>query len=235
LIAASTTLNNLTSNKEPQNMEISERQKVLMLSELAEANRMLTGLESLVSRQMPFCCMVTSSAWGEGKTTLTAGLGMIAAKRADKRILAIDMNWYSPGLHQCFGLNAEWDLKGYSQGMNLESLIRPSDVANLDILTAPAPGGNGDSSSAESSGVALGILKQAREAYDVILVDTASVFPTNRRMIDPVVLGNACDAVILLVLTGVTPRQQVIQAHEMLESSGAKRVGVVVNHWKNNL
>jgi len=216
-------------------MEISERQKVLMLSELAEANRMLTGLESLVSRQMPFCCMVTSSAWGEGKTTLTAGLGMIAAKRADKRILAIDMNWYSPGLHQCFGLNAEWDLKGYSQGMNLESLIRPSDVANLDILTAPAPGGNGDSSSSESSGVALGILKQAREAYDVILVDTASVFPTNRRMIDPVVLGNACDAVILLVLTGVTPRQQVIQAHEMLESSGAKRVGVVVNHWKNNL
>jgi Mrp family chromosome partitioning ATPase len=54
-------------------------------------------------------------------------------------------------------------------------------------------------------------------------------------MIDPVVLGNACDAVILLVLTGVTPRQHVVRAHEMLESSGAKRVGVVVNHWKNNL
>ena len=112
-------------------------------------------------------------------------------------------------------------------------MIRPSGAANLDILTAPVSNGDDDSSSAESSGVAQGILKQAREAYDVILVDTASVFPTNRRMIDPVVLGNASDAVILVVLTGVTPRQQVKRARVMLEGSGAEVAGVVVNHWKN--
>ena len=101
-------------------MEIPERQKVQMLSELAEANRMLTGIENLVSAQKPFCCMVTSAAWGEGKTTLTAGLGLIAARRADKRILAIDMNWYSPGLHRCFGLTPEWDLKALFPGQEPE-------------------------------------------------------------------------------------------------------------------
>jgi Mrp family chromosome partitioning ATPase len=214
-------------------MEIPEKQKVRMLSELAEANRMLTGIENLVSGQKPFCCMVTSAAWGEGKTTLTAGLGLIAARSADKRILAVDMNWYSPGLHRCFGLTPEWDLKAYCQDRNLEAVIRPSGAANLDILTAPASGVDADCPSSESSGVAQGILKQAREAYDVILVDTASVFPTNRRMIDPVVLGNASDAVILVVLAGVTPRQQVMRVRVMLEGSGAGVAGVVVNHWKS--
>jgi protein-tyrosine kinase len=213
-------------------MEISERQKITMLSELAEANRMLTGIETLVSNRKPFCCMVTSAAWGEGKTTLTAGLGMIAARRADKRVLAVDMNWYSPGLHGCFGLTPEWDLKSYSQDRNLEALIRPSGEANLDILTAPASSGDSDSSSAESSGMAQSILKQAREAYDVILVDTASVYPTNRRMIDPVVLGKASDAVILVVLSGITPRQQVMRARVMLDGAGAGVAGVVVNCWR---
>ena len=112
-------------------------------------------------------------------------------------------------------------------------MIRPSGESNLDILTAPASSGDGGSSSAESSGVAQGILKQAREAYDVILVDTAAVFPTNRSMIDPVVLGNASDAVILVVLSGVTSRQQVMRARVILEGSGAGVAGVVVNHWKN--
>jgi len=210
-------------------MEIPERQKVQMLSELAETNRMLTGLENLGSSQKPFCCMITSAAWGEGKTTLTAGLGLIAARRADKRILAIDMNWYSPGLHHCFGLTAGWDLKDYCRDRNLETLIHPSGAANLDILTAPASSGDGGSSSAESAGVAQGILKQAREVYDLILMDTAAVFPTNRRMIDPVVLGNASDAVILVVLSGVTPRQQVMRARVLLESSGGGVAGVVVN------
>lgn len=216
-------------------MEIPERQKVMILSDLAEANRMLMGIENLVSSQKPFCCMVTSAAWGEGKTTLTAGLGMTAARRTNKRVLAIDMNWYSPGLHRCFGLTPEWDLAGYCQDRNLNAMTRFSGEANLDILTAPASGGDSDRSSAESSGVAQDILKQARETYDFILVDTASVFPANRRMIDPVVLGNASDAVILVVLTCVTPRQQVKRARVMLEDSGAKLAGVVVNHWKNKL
>jgi protein-tyrosine kinase len=216
-------------------MEISEQQKIQVLSELAEANRILTCIEKQVQPHTPFCCMITSAAWGEGKTTLTSSLGMIAARRAGKTILLIDMNWYSPGLHQHFGFVPEWDLKCYSQDKNLNALIRPTGISNLDILTAPVSDGQQDSFSTETSGLAQIILKQARETYDFILVDTASVFPTNRRMLDPVVLGNSCDAVILVVLTCVTPRQQIKRARISLEGSGAKLAGVVVNHWKNKL
>jgi Mrp family chromosome partitioning ATPase len=214
-------------------MDRPEKQIVQVLSELAEANRILSGIESLVGRQKPSCWMITSAAWGEGKTTLTAGLGILAARRGDKRVLAIDMNWYSPCLHKSFGLISEWDMKRYFQDNNLIELIRPSGVANLDLLTAPVSIGNEELSCAENSGAAQGILKQAREAYDIILVDTAAVFPVNRQMTDPVILGSASDVVILVVLTGVTPRQQVKRAQMMLESSGTRVAGVVVNHWKN--
>lgn len=213
-------------------MDISAKKKVSMLSQLAEANRMLTGIENLVSKKTPFCCMITSAAWGEGKTTLCAGLGMLAARYTGKRVLAVDMNWYSPGLHQCFGLIPEWDLKAYCQDRHLQTFIRPSGTVNLDVLTAPASGLDNDSSSAENAAMAQGILKEAIESYDMILVDTASVFPTNRRMMDPVVLCKACDAVVLVVLSGITPRPQVMKARVMLEGAGSV-AGVVVNHWKN--
>jgi Mrp family chromosome partitioning ATPase len=178
--------------------------------------------------------MITSAAWGEGKTTLTARLAILAARSGGKRILAIDMNWYSPGLHRCFGLAPEWDLPRYAQDNNLIERIRPSGVTHLDVLTAPVPDKNTESSCAVNSGLARDILNQARLSYDFILVDTAAVFPANRRMTDPVVLGSASDATILVVLTGVTPRQQVKQAQVRLESSGTRVAGVVVNHWKES-
>jgi protein-tyrosine kinase len=216
-------------------MVITERHKVQMFAELAEGNRILTGIGNLATRETPFCCVITSAALGEGKTTLTSSLGMIAAKRAGKRILAIDMDWHSPGLHMCFGLVPEWDLEHCSRGKDIKALIRPSGLPNLDILTAPVSSGNGGNFSLENSDLAQSILKQARETYDFILVDTAAVFPTNRCMIDPVVLGSACDAVILVVLIGVTARQQVKRARMMLEDSSGNLAGVVVNHWKYRL
>ena len=48
-------------------MEIPERQKVQILSELAEANRLLTSIENLTLQDTPFCCVVTSAAWGKAR------------------------------------------------------------------------------------------------------------------------------------------------------------------------
>jgi protein-tyrosine kinase len=216
-------------------MESPENEIAQVLSELAEANRILAGIESLVSRKTPLCWMITSAARGEGKTTLTAGLGMLAARRGDKRVLAIDMNWYSPGLHKSFGLTPDWDLNLFSQNSNLIELIRPTGVANLDLLTAPVTNRNREGSCMEYADVAKCILKQAKDTYDFILVDTAAVFPANRRMTDPVVLGSVSDSAIMVVLKGITSRQQIRRAQVMLENAGTRLAGVVVNLWKNNV
>lgn len=216
-------------------MDISQKKIVQVFSELAEANRIQAGIASLIDQQPPVCWMVTSAAWGEGKTTLTAGMSILAARSNHKRILAIDMNWYSPGLHQCFGLTPEWNLNQLSTGNNLSTLVCTSGFPHLDVLTVPTLSENDETSSAEYAVLAREILSQARKMYDIIFVDTSSVFPANRRMTDPVVLGSACDAAIFVVLVGVTSRQQVKQAQVRLTGSGTHLAGVVVNKWKSRM
>ena len=210
-----------------------ERQKVQVLSEMAESIRMLTGLENWTQQTDSGCCMITSAAWGEGKTVPTACLGILSAQCHYKRVLIIDMNWHKPCLHNCFGLTPEWDLTHYFHETSISDFIRSSGSQNLDILTAPISSDNGENSSVENSRTAARILKQSRELYEFILVDTAAMFPTNRYMVDPVIIGNACDLVILVALTSVTPRQQIKRALLMLQSTGIKVAGVVVNHWKD--
>ncbi len=216
-------------------MDILQKKIVQVFSELAEANRIQAGITSLIDRQPPVCWMVTSAAWGEGKTTITAGLSILAARSSDKRVLAVDMNWYSPGLHQCFGLTPGWSLPQLSKDNNLSTLVCASGFPHLDVLTVPALNDNEETSGAEYAGLAREILSQAKKMYDIIFVDTSSVFPANRRMTDPVVLGSACDAAILVVLVGVTPRQQVKQAQVRLTGSGTHVAGVVVNKWKSRM
>ncbi len=213
-------------------MELQEKNKVQILSELAEANRIMAGIETQAGQQKTGCWMITSSVWGEGKTTLTAGVSMLAARSGEKRVLAVDMNWYSPGLHAYFGLSQGWKLK---KNNNYRELIQESGIPCLDVLTAPVIPEDWDASSAVNSELAREILKQIKQAYDLIFVDTASVFPTNRRMTDPVVLASACDGAILIVLMGVTPRQQVKQTVVRLEGSGKPVTGIVVNCWKSRI
>jgi len=76
-------------------------------------------------------------------------------------------------------------------------------------------------------------MTQAREAYDMVIIDTSAILPTNRSMVDPVTFSKAADGIVLLVLNYVTPKQDVKRAYMILETSGARVLGVVVNQWKN--
>ena len=67
----------------------------------------------------------------------------------------------------------------------------------------------------------------------MVFIDSASVFPTNRYMIDPVAISRVADATIIVVMANATPRQQVKRALVSLETAGAKVLGVVANQWKN--
>lgn len=222
-------------------MEDLEIKKVKALSEVAEANRILTGLEARAAMDFTGrginapCYMITSAETGEGKTVITAGLARAAAKRGGRRVLAVDLNWFKPGLHECFGIQQEWSLADYEKSGKMASFIKASGVEGLDILTAPAANGKGTQPTAQSSGKAADILREAREGYGMVFVDTGSVFPPNRNMLDPVFIGRACDAAVLVALANVTSRQQVKRGRMMLESAGVPVHGLVFNNWKNSV
>ncbi|MCP4689814.1 MAG: CpsD/CapB family tyrosine-protein kinase, partial [Desulfobacterales bacterium] len=64
---------------------------------------------------------------------------------------------------------------------------------------------------------------------DSLIIDACPMFPTNRRMIDPVAFSGIVDGVVLVTMAHVTHRQKVMRAKSILETSGMNVLGVVFN------
>jgi len=205
------------------------------VGQLAEIKRILTAMEAALGETVPGSVIITSALPSEGKTTLTAGLAYLSALQGRYRTLAVDLNWYRPALHGAFGVEpGEAEAKMEQETLPMK-LLRPSGIPNLDLLVAPASWDPAEGSSELWSLRAVEWLRQARENYERILVDTSPLFPVNRYMMDPAVFGRAADRTILVLLAYVTPRSQVKRGLKILESSGAKMAGLVINQWKNPL
>lgn len=204
-----------------------------MLGQLSETKRILSALERNLQKSAPICFMVTSASHGEGKTLMAAGLSVVAGKGGLRRVLAVDLNWYAPALHNCFGLKREFDTAELSSENSLKKVVQPSGIPNLDILTAPQWDQDGNGSNLYNPEMGEGIIKQARNNYDITIIDTSPISALNRRMIDPAMISVSADGVALLVLSAVTPRQDVNRACFSLKAGGANIIGVIVNQWKN--
>jgi Mrp family chromosome partitioning ATPase len=215
-------------------MSLWTRDEIGRLAEVAEIRRIYTTVASQLLDVDKPCLVVTSSQRGEGKTSLVALLATLAARHTGKRVLAVDLNWHQAALHTCFGLVPESDLEALRRDVGaLDSQVCSSGFDGLDLLTAPHARAREPRSGIGDLVVALTVLERARSRYDQIIVDTASLFPTNRYMIDPVAVSAAVDATLLVVLAGVTPKQAVKRALVGLDTAGANVIGTIVNQWQN--
>lgn len=201
-----------------------------LLLEIAEMKRIYSALESAALKEVPKCIAVTSAVSGEGKTIMTAGLAALTACEKKMRVLAIDMNWHAPALHTYFGIQPV-NADQINDASKIEELIKPSGIANLDILSA-LQSNNGWSPAAQRESADL-IIKNARAKYAIVFIDTSRIFPANRHMIDPIAIAKKVDGVALVVSAHDTPRQQVKQAHMLLGSVGANTIGLVLNQGKS--
>lgn len=206
-----------------------------LLVEIAEAKRIYTAIDYLLLESKGACLLVTSACRSEGKTVLAAGLARLAAEWSSKRVLVMDLNWYAAALHTAFGIEQTFDVHSLTDARAVANLALPWRDDHLHILTAPRLQTADNWKGPDNSLLGLEIVRQARENYDLTIIDMPSVFPTNRHMMDPLVLSRGADGTLMVVLANITPRQKVKRAVMMLGSSGAKVMGAVVNQWKNPL
>lgn len=205
-----------------------------VLTEITEMKRIYNALEASMPQSANVCIAVTSAAQGEGKTTMLAGLAALAAKETGKRVLAMDLNWYAPSLHRLFGTEL-LDPEKAQNGASIKEIVHHVAEANLDFLPALNEKALSEQRNGEAQKLAEKLIDRARAAYDIIFIDTSKVFPTNRRMIDPLVISQKADGVALVVATSKTSRQMVKQAQFALETAGAHILGVIINDWHNPL
>ena len=216
-------------------MNTSTAKHLHLLSEVSEMKRIYSAIENSLLKKKSLCLVITSSLPDEGKTTIATGFAAIAAEQPNLRVLAIDFNWHKPALHKWFGLAMSFDANDLYRGKSILDSVQSTHFKNLDILTASLSGHNDINRDKDVNRLGKDIVTQAREAYDIVIVDSSSIFPVNSNMMDPVTISMDADGVVLVILANITPRQKIKHARLLLETSGINIVGVVVNQWKNPL
>lgn len=169
---------------------------------------------------------VTSPGAGEGKTVTTLNLAGSLAQSPDLRVLVVDADLRRPRVAQYLGLTGRHDSTGLADaisdpGCDLNRAVRYLKPFNLSVLPAGSPD-QGFYELLNSTRLEK-LLQQARQSYDVVLIDTPPILAVP----DCRLIGRSADAFLLVVAAHRTPRKIVGEALGMLEP--ARVIGIVFN------
>ena len=117
-----------------------------------------------------------------------------------------------------------------ADGVKLEQCIKKTAYENLHIITA----GRDHKNPTElfDSPTISDFFEAAKFYYEMVIVDSAPIIPVS----DPLILSSEVDGICLIVKAGVTQREVVTRACELIEQAGGARLlGVVMNNVKHAL
>ncbi|MGH7591636.1 MAG: polysaccharide biosynthesis tyrosine autokinase [Gemmatimonadales bacterium] len=181
------------------------------------------GLEYACADMAPMTLAISSPGSGDGKSFLTANLGLAFAE-ARKRTLVIDADLRRGLLHRRFGLDRRPGLSDFLSGTApLDKLLRPTRYPYLDLIPCGtraqvAPELLGGTAMAE-------LMHQLRARYDVIICDT----PPLTAGIDPYVVAVLTGRLVVVLRTGVSHLALTEAKLEALQQTPVRLVGAVLN------
>lgn len=167
--------------------------------------------------------LVTSSVPQEGKTTVAINLAISMAQSGD-RVVVVDTDMRRPRVHKSFGIRVEKGISAALLGeVGVEEVIHKTPIANLWVIPCGAtPPNPAELLHTKRFDEVLEVLKGR---FDRVVFDA----PPVGAVTDPVILSKATDGTILVVKTGVTPRQLLAQTGRIIQDVKANLLGVVLN------
>jgi protein-tyrosine kinase len=189
----------------------------------AEEFRTLRSRLYQIREKMPLTkLMVTSSLPKEGKSFVAANLGQVLVRQHGRRVLLVDADLRSPGLHRHLGAKPTPGLSDYLVGASDEiAVLQRGPMDNLFFL----PAGQVASGAPEllSNGRLKLLLQRLEPLFDWIILDTPPVIP----VADSTLLANFCDGILMVVRSNATPSDLARRARE--EFQDKLLLGVVLN------
>ncbi|MEC4819097.1 MAG: polysaccharide biosynthesis tyrosine autokinase, partial [Scytonema sp. PMC 1069.18] len=192
-------------------------------SSMSEAYRMLRANLRFVSADKELkSIVITSSIPQEGKSTVAANLALAIAQMECK-VLLVDGDLYRPIQHRIWDLTNEVGLSNIIVGQAEFRTAVKTVMNDLHILTAgvipPNPAALLDSKRMAN------LINSFAANYDFVIIDTPSITVAA----DAATLGQMADGVLFVVRPGVVDSVSAIFAQELLEKSGQRVLGQVVN------
>jgi protein-tyrosine kinase len=165
--------------------------------------------------------MVTSAISGEGKSLTTTNLALTLTRSYERRVLLIDADLRRPTLHTIFRLESPRGVNEYVHSRGAHPLELVPVAPRLFLLPAGRP--DADPIGALTSETMRRIVKEGREQFDWVLIDT----PPIGLLPDAGLLGGIADGALLVVRAGHSPFDLIKRAVDTL---GRERIlGVVFN------
>jgi len=193
----------------------------------AESFRSLrTNLQFAVTEKKGKVFHITSPEAAEGKTTITANLGIILALMGSKTLI-IDLDLRKPKIHHIFGINKEPGITNLlTKKATFAEIIRPADIEHLYLIPAgiipPNP------SELLSQQNLSGLLNELRGQFDYILLDSPPVLAVT----DAQLLGRLADTTFIVMELGETKLPAAEYAIKQLRNVDINVAGAIINKVK---
>src|SRR5947199_322308 len=189
----------------------------------AEEFRTLRSRLYQIREKMPLKrIMVTSALPREGKSFVAANLAQVMVRQHGRRVLLIDADLRSPGMHRHLGTAQTPGLSDYLLGEADEfAVMQRGPMENLFFI----PAGRQATGAPEllANGRLKLLMQRVEPLFDWIVMDTPPVIP----VADSTLLANFCEGVLMVVRSNATPSDLARKARE--EFQDKLLLGVVLN------
>jgi len=167
--------------------------------------------------------LITSACPREGRTSLTANMGIALAQRG-QRVLIVDGDLRNPSLHEAFSIDGTAGFSNLLQtGGDPKEYTKQTEIQNLFCLPAgpfpPMP-----SALLESASVPR-MMETLKEGFDWVLIDSSALLEAP----ETVALAQWTDAALWVIASGQTSGERAVWAKRSLTLMNCSILGIVLN------
>lgn len=190
----------------------------------AEAFRAVrTNLQFVDVTDHPRVFAVTSSIPAEGKTTTAANLAFTMAAQGST-VCLLEGDLRRAKLSDYLGMESGVGLTSVLIGdAALDDVLQPVGESGVTLLgVGPVPP---NPSELLGSPAMLTVVDQLRQRFQYVIIDTPPLLPVT----DAAVISRMVDGAVLVVGASVVRREHLLRSLEILDTVGARTLGIIVN------
>jgi len=193
-------------------------------SQIAEAFRVIrTNLSYFASKSKNKVILITSTMPGEGKTFTAVNIATILT-RAKKKVVLLDLDLHKPKQANAFDLQNDFGVTSYIVGKaNLKQITKDSGIDDLKIILSGPRTPNASELILDENLDKL--INDLKEVYDYVIIDT----PPIGLLSDALVLMKQSDVNIFVMKAGVSKKEFIDIAHQLVEKNEIKHMSIVLN------
>ena len=172
--------------------------------------------------------LITSSEPGEGKSTITANLG-VAIAQSGKRVVIVDCDLHIPKQHVIHELPNTVGLSMIlTDRCDFDEAVQRTPYKGLDVLTSgPIPK---NATKLFASSKMQSLIKSLSSQYDMVLLNSPAILA----VANSTILTSLVDGVVFVVRRNFTREEVVREACRQLLDIKAPMLGLVVNEAELN-